>query len=69
MTADTDSSANSELGKSSVAERHVPVVGIGRTNVYQLMDEGRVRSVRIGQRRLIPRAALEEFVVELLEAS
>jgi excisionase family DNA binding protein len=45
------------------------MLGIGRTNVYELMNEGRVRSVRIGHRRLIPRVALEAFVTELLEAS
>ena len=45
------------------------MLGIGRTNVYELMNEGRVRSVRIGHRRLIPRVSLEAFVTELLEAS
>ena len=41
------------------------LLGIGRTNVYYLMNEGRLGSVRIGSRRLIPRAALESFVAEL----
>lgn len=45
------------------------MLGIGRTNVYQLMDQGKVRPVRIGHRRLIPWVSLEAFVAELLEAS
>ena len=45
------------------------LLGIGRTNVYQLMNDGKVRSVRIGHRRLIPRVALEAFVDGLMEAS
>ena len=42
---------------------------ISRTNVYYLMDDGQISSVRIGKRRLIPRTALDEFVSGLLEAS
>ncbi|MEM7272741.1 MAG: helix-turn-helix domain-containing protein [Actinomycetota bacterium] len=45
------------------------LLGISRTNVYYLMDEGRIRSVRIGKRRLIPRDALASFVRELEAAS
>lgn len=42
------------------------MLGIGRTVVYELMNEGRIRSVRIRQRRLIPKEALDEFVAELM---
>lgn len=45
------------------------LLGIGRTNVYELMNDGKMRSVKIGHRRLIPRASLEQFVDDLLEAS
>lgn len=45
------------------------LLGIGRTNVYYLMNDGRLGSVRIGSRRLIPRAALESFVEGLAQAS
>ncbi len=45
------------------------LLSIGRTSTYQLMRSGQLRSVKVGARRLIPWAALEEFVTELLEAS
>jgi len=45
------------------------LLGIGRTNVYYLMNDGKLGSVRIGSRRLIPRAALLAFVEGLAEAS
>ncbi len=45
------------------------MLGIGRTNVYQLMNDGRLRFVKIGKRRLVPRSVLEVFVEDLLEAS
>ena len=43
------------------------VLGIGRTNVYALMRDGKLRSVKVGGRRLIPRAAVHDFVAELVE--
>lgn len=45
------------------------LLGISRTNVYHLLNEGLLASVRIGSRRLIPRAALESFVERLPQAS
>jgi excisionase family DNA binding protein len=45
------------------------VLGIGRTNVYALIQSGKLRSVKIGGRRLIPRAALDDFVTELMSKS
>jgi excisionase family DNA binding protein len=33
------------------------VVGLGRTTVYALIAQGKLASVKIGNRRLIPRAA------------
>ena len=43
-------------------------LGVGRSTVYKLLNEGRLRSVRVGGRRLIPSSALADFV-EDLEAS
>ncbi len=45
------------------------LLGIGRSNAYNLMTEGKIRYVKIGSRRLIPRIALEQFVAELIETS
>lgn len=37
-------------------------LGIGRTRLYAELDSGRIRSVRVGRRRLIPALAIAEFV-------
>jgi excisionase family DNA binding protein len=39
--------------------------GIGRSKLYQLMASGDLESVRVGRRRLIPEAALIQFVERL----
>lgn len=41
------------------------VLGIGRTLLFELIREGRIPSVKLGHRRLIPRSDLEEFVQSL----
>lgn len=40
---------------------------VGRSKVYQEMDSGRLRSVKVGRRRLVSEAAICEFI-EKLEA-
>ena len=40
-------------------------LSLSRRHVYRLISDGRLRSVCIGRRRLIPRSALEEFVQRL----
>ena len=45
------------------------LLGISRTNVYHLLKAGRLTSVRIGSRRLIPRTSLEAFVEGLATTS
>ena len=37
-------------------------LGIGRSLAYELVREGRLRSVRAGNRILVPIVALEEFL-------
>lgn len=49
-------------------ENVMQMCGIGRTKVYEEMDSGRLRSVKIGRRRMVSAAALDEFISEL-EAS
>lgn len=44
-------------------------LSLGRTTIYELLRSGQLRSVKVGARRFIPRAALEEFVDDLMEAS
>ncbi|WP_083656017.1 helix-turn-helix domain-containing protein [Mongoliimonas terrestris] len=43
------------------------VLGIGRTKLYGLINEGRIRPIKIGRRVLIPRSELEALVKRLEE--
>jgi len=45
-------------------EQAAAALGVGRTTVYQLIASGRLRSLRVGRRRIVPMAALEAFLVE-----
>jgi excisionase family DNA binding protein len=38
------------------------LLGIGRTLVFELIHEGRLKSIRIGCRRLITKKQLEDFL-------
>ncbi|MCB8910206.1 helix-turn-helix domain-containing protein [Rhodococcus rhodochrous] len=40
-------------------------LGIGRSKLYELMDAGEIRSVKIGRNRLIPESAIVEFIERL----
>lgn len=46
------------LGVREAARR----LGLGRDAAYSLVREGRLRSVRVGRRVLIPRVELEAFL-------
>jgi excisionase family DNA binding protein len=54
------------------AEGALPVVeaarflGISRSRLYELMQDGEVRFLRIGRRRVVPRVALREFLADRL---
>jgi excisionase family DNA binding protein len=42
-------------------------LGIGRSLVYDLIRSGRLRSFKVGSRRLIPAAAIDEAIATLTE--
>lgn len=44
-------------------------LSLSRSKVYQLMEEGRIRSVKIGRSRRIPFASLEGFANGLVTES
>ncbi len=35
---------------------------IGRTRLYQILNAGQIKAVRMGKRTFIPAAAIEEFI-------
>lgn len=41
-------------------------LGIGKTLAWRLVRDGELPSVRIGKRRLVPAAALQEYIVKLV---
>lgn len=41
------------------------IIGFGRTKLYELVSAGKIESVTVGRRRLVPHAALEEYVEQL----
>jgi excisionase family DNA binding protein len=43
------------------------LLGIGRSLAYDLIRSGRLRSIKIGGRRLVPLAAIDEAIAALLE--
>ena len=45
-------------------EQAAQTLGVGRTFVYSLLASGRIGSIKLGRRRLIPTEALERFVVD-----
>jgi excisionase family DNA binding protein len=43
-------------------EEAARLFGLGRSNLFKLIESGELRSVKVGSRRLVPRLALEEFL-------
>lgn len=48
-------------------EEAARALGIGRSLVYDLIRSGRLRSFKVGSRRLIPAAAIDETIAALSE--
>lgn len=48
----------------------IPVVqdrlSIGRSKVFELIETGTLRSIKIGKRRLVPESALAEYIDSLV---
>jgi excisionase family DNA binding protein len=44
-------------------------LSVGRSTVFQLMGSNRLRSVKVGRRRLVPQVAVDELVASLLATS
>lgn len=41
-------------------------LGVGQTTLFKLLSSGELKGVKIGRRRLIPRAELEAYVQALV---
>jgi excisionase family DNA binding protein len=40
-------------------------LGVGRSKIYELLNTGRLKSIKLGRRRLIPRDAQRELLSSL----
>jgi excisionase family DNA binding protein len=56
-----------EVARLNSIEQVQTRLGIGRSMVFELIGAGKLRSVSIGRRRLVPETAIAEFI-ETLEA-
>jgi excisionase family DNA binding protein len=56
-----------EVARLNSIEQVQTRLGIGRSMVFELIGNGKLRSVSIGRRRLVPETAIAEFI-EALEA-
>ncbi|WP_435055181.1 excisionase family DNA-binding protein [Micromonospora aurantiaca (nom. illeg.)] len=50
-------------------EEAAHALGIGRSLVYDLIRSGRLRSFKVGSRRLIPASAIDEAIATLTEGA
>lgn len=41
------------------------VANLGRTVTYQLINQGRVKALKLGRKTLIPKASLDDFISSL----
>ncbi|MEO7018335.1 MAG: helix-turn-helix domain-containing protein [Leifsonia sp.] len=50
-----------------IEEAQEQLGGIGRTKIYELMNTGQLKTVKIGRRTFVAQSALAEYVSRLTE--
>lgn len=45
------------------------ITGLGKTRIYEELNSGRLRAVKVGRRTLIPHASIEEWLQQLKDYS
>lgn len=45
------------------------LLNLGRTKTYELIMGGRIKSVKLGRKRLVPKASVERYVSEISAGS
>ena len=56
---------NQGLDRLYTVREAAAVLSIGRSHLYELLADGRIRSVKVGRSRRIPHSALGEFLNSL----
>lgn len=62
-----DKLADQVNARLNSVETVIERLGLGRSKVYEELGSGRLRSVKVGRRRLVSESALIEYI-ELLES-
>lgn len=66
-TAVTDAAPTTVARRLHCVEAAAELIGVGRSTAYEEIRLGRLRTVRVGRRRLIPTEYIEEYI-DLLKA-
>ena len=54
-----------DIGRMAVSlEEARQALGVSRTLIYRMADDGRLPTIRLGRRRLVPIRKLEEMLAE-----
>lgn len=43
-------------------EETLPILGVSRPTLYKLINDGQLRSIKVGRKILIPLSAIDEFL-------
>jgi excisionase family DNA binding protein len=70
MSTKDDTARHSDRAKPRLLsiKQAVYELGISRTAVYELIAAHKIKTVKIGRRRLIPSEAIEDFIAGLASA-
>lgn len=67
MNANTGEQAAADDDHLESITQCARALGCGRTTIYKLLDEGRLRSVHVGRKRMIPRGERRRLVREQMQ--
>jgi excisionase family DNA binding protein len=62
MTPDTTTDHTTDGRLALTPEEAAQAIGIGRTKIYELLANGRIRSVKVGRRLVVPMSAIDAFL-------
>ena len=51
-----------DLGDILTTEQLEKVLGVSRPTVFDLAKDGKIRSLKVGRRRMFPKTAVREFI-------
>jgi len=60
--ASTAATTNRQQRRGHSPGEAAAIIGVSRGTVYQLMAEGRLRSIKVGSRRIIPSDSIDELL-------